>query len=55
MGLEQYKTGEQSISKDDAVEKLKEMGADYVQGFYYSKPITRDDFLGILNDSQRRK
>ncbi len=26
MGLEQYKTGEHSISKDDAVEKLKEMG-----------------------------
>ncbi len=39
----------------EQVEKLREMGADYVQGFYYSKPITRDDFLGILNDSQRRK
>ena len=39
----------------EQVEKLKEMGADYVQGFYYSKPISRDSFIELLNDSQRRK
>ena len=39
----------------EQVEKLKEMGADYVQGFYYSKPISRDTFIELLNDTQRRK
>ncbi len=39
----------------EQVEKLKEMGADYVQGFYYSKPISRDNFIELLNDTQRRK
>ena len=39
----------------EQIEKLKEMGADYVQGFYYSKPISRDSFIELLNDTQRRK
>ncbi len=34
----------------EQVEKLNEMGVDFVQGFYYSKPISRDDFLQLLND-----
>ena len=38
----------------DQVEKLKEMGADFVQGYYYSKPITRDDFLELLGDDKKR-
>ncbi len=34
----------------EQIEKLKEMGVDFVQGFYYSKPISRDDFLQLVND-----
>ena len=34
----------------EQVEKLNEMGVDFVQGFYYSKPISRDDFLQLVND-----
>ena len=38
----------------EQVEKLKEMGADFVQGFYYSKPISRDDFLQLITDDTKR-
>ena len=40
----------------EQVEKLREMGVDFVQGYYYSRPISRDDFLKLLNDyTERRK
>ena len=39
----------------EQVEKLREMGVDFVQGFYYSKPISRDDFLQLLNDDTGRR
>ena len=38
----------------EQVEKLKEMGADFVQGFYYSKPISRDDFIKLITEDSRR-
>ena len=39
----------------EQVEKLREMGVDFVQGFYYSKPISRDAFLQLLNDNTGRR
>ena len=39
----------------EQVEKLREMGVDFVQGFYYSKPISRDLFLQQLNDDTERR
>ena len=39
----------------EQVEKLREMGVDFVQGFYYSKPISRDDFIQLLNDNVERR
>ena len=38
----------------EQVEKLKQMGADFVQGFYYSKPISRDDFIRLITDDIKR-
>lgn len=38
----------------EQVEKLKQMGADFVQGFYYSKPISRDDFIRLITDDTKR-
>ena len=32
----------------EQVDKLRKMGADFVQGFYYSKPISRDDFIRLI-------
>ena len=39
----------------EQIEKLREMGVDFVQGFYYSKPISRDSFLELLNDDAQRR
>ncbi len=39
----------------EQVEKLRQMGADFVQGFYYSKPISRDDFLELIGDDRNRR
>jgi EAL domain-containing protein (putative c-di-GMP-specific phosphodiesterase class I) len=39
----------------EQVDKLREMGVDFVQGFYYSKPISRDDFLQLLNEDMGRR
>ncbi len=39
----------------EQVEKLREMGVDFVQGFYYSKPISRDDFIQLLSDDTGRR
>ena len=39
----------------EQVEKLREMGVDFVQGFYYSRPISRDDFLQLLNEGRRKE
>lgn len=39
----------------EQVDKLREMGVDFVQGFYYSKPISRDAFLQLLNDDTERR
>ena len=39
----------------EQVEKLREMGVDFVQGFYYSKPISRDDFIQLISDDTGRR
>lgn len=38
----------------EQVDTLREMGCDYVQGFYYSKPLSRADFIKLLNDNKGR-
>ena len=39
----------------EQVEKLRQMGVDFVKGFYYSKPISRDTFIELLNDGRRKE
>lgn len=39
----------------EQVEKLREMGVDFVQGFYYSKPISRDAFIQLISDDTGRR
>ena len=37
----------------EAVEALKIMGCDYIQGFFYSKPLPSSDFLDFLKQYNR--
>lgn len=32
---------------------LKELKCDYIQGYYFSKPIRRDDFVALLEKEPR--
>ena len=32
----------------DAVELLKQMNCDYIQGFYFSRPLPADKFIGFI-------
>ena len=32
----------------EAVDALKDMGCDYIQGFYYSRPLPAEDFVKFL-------
>ena len=39
------KTVAEGVEDDMQVNKLKEMGCDYIQGYYFSKPIPIDEFI----------
>jgi len=34
-------------------EALAEMGVDYIQGYYYAKPMPEDEFLAFLKEHNR--
>ena len=37
------------------VDMLKEMNSDFIQGFYYSRPLTEEDFVRFLGDRNGRE
>lgn len=39
----------------DVVELLKDMNCDYIQGFYFSKPLCEDHFIFFLEEQNNRK
>lgn len=38
----------EGVETEEQAHDLKEMGCDYIQGYYYSKPIGQDEFLELL-------
>ena len=36
----------EGVETEDELAKVVEMGADFIQGYYYSKPCSRQEFLG---------
>lgn len=40
----------EGVEKKEQVEALSAMGCDYLQGFYYSKPVTKNEFLEIMKN-----
>lgn len=41
----------EGVEKIEHAEALSSMGCDYLQGFYYSKPVTKDEFLKIMKNA----
>ena len=39
----------------EAVDKLKLMGCDYIQGFYYARPVPAEQFVRFLEENNGRK
>ena len=37
----------------EQVDALREMGCDYIQGFYFSKPLPQEEFEALLNAQYR--
>lgn len=44
----------EGVEKKEHVEALIEMGYDYLQGYYYSKPVPKNEFLQIMKNSQNK-
>lgn len=40
----------EGVETRGAVDALSDMSCDYIQGFYYSKPLPADDFLAFLKE-----
>ena len=37
----------QRVTKEE-LDKIKNLGADYIQGYYYSKPVRHTDFMKLI-------
>lgn len=46
---EKFKIVAEGVETEEMVKGLIEMGCDYLQGFYFSKPIPLEDFISYLN------
>ena len=48
------KTVAEGVETEEQVEGIKALGIDYIQGFYYSKPLSTDDFIRFINEKNSR-
>jgi len=39
-----YKTVSEGVEIEEQVQTLAELGVDYIQGYYYSKPLPESEF-----------
>lgn len=44
----------EGIEDERAAKKFIELGCDYIQGYYYSKPICRDDFVEFITSHNHK-
>ena len=45
LGLKMVAEG---VETEEQMQGIKDLGIDYIQGFYYSKPLPQDEFLRFL-------
>ncbi|MEQ8859366.1 MAG: EAL domain-containing protein [Pseudomonadales bacterium] len=44
----------EGVETAEQVKRLKQIGCDYVQGFYFSKPLPADEFFAFVSDGELR-
>lgn len=47
-----YKVLIEGVEKKSQLEMAKSLNADYLQGFYFSKPVPRDSFVSMITEGQ---
>lgn len=45
----------EGVETREQAEKLKSLGCDYVQGYYYAKPMPREEFERYLEEDRKRE
>lgn len=45
----------EGVETEAAVKALKEMSCDYIQGYYYSRPLSEDDLIAFLRENRRKQ
>lgn len=40
----------EGVETEEQVKEIKDLGIDYIQGYYYSKPLAEKDFIRFIND-----
>ena len=48
------KTVIEGIETETSLKKFEELGCDYVQGEYYSRPLSKEDFIARLSKENRK-
>ena len=38
----------EGVETEEQVEGIKQLGIDYIQGYYYSKPLSKEDFIQFI-------
>jgi EAL domain-containing protein (putative c-di-GMP-specific phosphodiesterase class I) len=44
----------EGVEEADQVERLKQIGCDFIQGFYYSRPLPAQEFQDFVSEAELR-
>ena len=53
--LVNYKVCAEGVETKEQYEKMKTIGVDYMQGYYFAKPMSSERFIQLLNDNQKQR
>ena len=48
-----FKLVAEGVETEDELEGLKSLGVDYIQGFYFSKPLPSDEYLAFIENKAK--